>query len=169
MARKPHQLRDPFHDSDHYYMTDSFVAVAGHPLHAMSVAFPIALAFATLGADVFYWWTGDPFWTRAALYSSGFGFWLGVAAGITGTGELVFGPGIRRRIAVWTHFIAAVTLLSIMGANWGLRIADHEAAVLPYGILMSLLGAVMTGFAGWHGGKLVFDHQIGVSADPGKG
>jgi uncharacterized membrane protein len=39
----------------------STVAVAGHPIHAMSVHFPIALVFAVLGCDIFYWWSGDPF------------------------------------------------------------------------------------------------------------
>src|SRR5690606_35505453 len=34
----------------------SAVAVAGHPLHAMSVHFPIAFVIATLGCDLFYWW-----------------------------------------------------------------------------------------------------------------
>ncbi|WP_150121023.1 DUF2231 domain-containing protein, partial [Sulfitobacter sp. HI0076] len=38
-----------------------------------------------------------------------------------------------------------------------------EAAVLPYGILLSGLGAVMVGFTGWHGGKLVFDYRLGTS------
>ena len=48
----------------------SAVAVAGHPIHAMMVHFPIALVFATLGADIFYWWTGDDFWVRAGLWSA---------------------------------------------------------------------------------------------------
>lgn len=157
-------LKDPFRESEHYFRTDSTIALAGHPLHAMAVAFPIALSMATFGVDVFYWWTGDPFWARVALWSSGFAFWMGLGAAVTGIGELVFGPGIRRRIAVWTHFIAAVMLLSVIGANWGLRIPDHQAAVLPWGILMSALGALLTALAGWHGGKLVFEHQIGVAA-----
>ncbi len=164
MAKQPaERLKDPFRESKHYYSTDSIIALAGHPLHAMAVSFPIALTMATFGVDIFYWWTGDPFWPRVALWSSGFAFWMGMAAGVTGIGELVFGPGIRQRIAVWTHFIAAVMLLSVVGANWGLRLLNYEAAVLPYGILLSALGALLTMLAGWHGGKLVFEHQIGVT------
>lgn len=158
---------DPFHQSAYRFMTDSSIAIAGHPLHAMAVAFPIALTMATFGADAFYWWTGDPFWSRAALYSSGFAFWLGLVAAATGIGELVFGPGIRRRIAVWTHFIAAVMLLSVIGTNWGLRVPDHQSAVLPYGLLLSALAALLTALAGWHGGRLVFEHQVGMASDQG--
>lgn len=139
----------------------SVVAVAGHPIHAMSVSFPIALILSTLGCDVFYWWTADPFWARAALWSSGFGFFLGVVAGLAGTAELLLVAGIRKRAASWTHATAAIMLLSIAGANWGLRLGDPIGAVLPTGLLLSVLASLFVGLAGWHGGKLVFDHGVG--------
>jgi len=140
----------------------SAVAVAGHPVHAMLVTFPIAFTVGTVGADVFYWWSGDSFWARAALWSSGIAFTLGVLAGLVGTAELVLVKGIRRRAASWTHAIAAMMLLAIMGANWGIRLSDHEAAALPIGLFLSALGMVFVAIAGWHGGKLVFEHQIGL-------
>ena len=55
-------------------------------------------------------------------------------------------------------------LLSILGANWGYRLTGFEQAVLPYGLLLSLFAVGFTGFTGWHGGKLVFEYQIGVSS-----
>ncbi|GGE50739.1 hypothetical protein GCM10007276_29730 [Agaricicola taiwanensis] len=140
----------------------STVAVAGHPIHAMSVSFPIALVIATLGCDLFYWYSADPFWTRAALWSSGFAFFLGIVAGLSGTAELLLVPGIRKRAASWTHAVAAMTLLAIAGTNWGVRIEDHQAAVLPLGLALSVLASIFVGVAGWHGGKLVFDHGIGI-------
>jgi uncharacterized membrane protein len=140
----------------------SVVAVAGHPIHAMSVAFPIALIISTLGCDLFFWWTGDPFWPRAALWASGFAFFFGLIAGASGTAELLLVPGIRKRVASWTHAVVAVMLLSIAGLNWGLRLEDHVAAVLPVGLFTSTLASLFVGLAGWHGGKLVFDHGIGL-------
>lgn len=144
---------------------ESAIAVAGHPIHAMSVHFPIALTIGTLGCDVFYWWTADPFWTRAALWAIGFAFFTGIAAGIVGTLELLFVAGIRNRVASWTHAIAAMTLLAIIGTNWGIRLYDADT-VLPHGLLLSLLGSIFAGLAGWHGGKLVFDHGIGLIVSP---
>lgn len=140
---------------------ESAVAVAGHPLHAMSVHFPIAFVAATLGSDLFYWWTADPFWLRAGLWAAGLAFATGVGAGLVGTAELLLVAGIRKRVASWTHAIAAMMLISIAGMNWGLRLAD-AAAVLPHGLILSVLAAIFTGLAGWHGGKLVFDHGIGL-------
>jgi uncharacterized membrane protein len=141
----------------------SVVAVAGHPIHAMSVSFPIALIISTLGCDLFFWWTADPFWARAALWASGFAFFFGLIAGLSGTAELLLVAGIRKRAASWTHAVVAVFLLSIAGTNWGIRLADgHVEAVLPVGLFLSVLASVFVGLAGWHGGKLVFDHGIGL-------
>ncbi|WP_128254504.1 DUF2231 domain-containing protein [Falsirhodobacter deserti] len=141
--------------------TESAVAVAGHPLHAMAVHFPIALVISTLGVDILYWWTGDPFWVRVSLWSSGMAFLAGIGAALVGTVEILAVPGIRARAASWAHAIAGMTLVAVAGANWGFRILD-PSSILPQGLALSLLGAVMTGIAGWHGGKLIFDHGIGL-------
>lgn len=139
----------------------SAVAVAGHPLHAMSVHFPIVLVIATLGCDLFYWWSADDFFRRAATWTAGGAFLAGVAAGMIGTAELVLVKGIRIRAASWAHAVAAMSLIAIAGANWGLRLVQPDA-VLPLGLALSVIGAGVTGLAGWYGGKLVFDHGIGI-------
>ena len=140
----------------------SRIALAGHPLHAMLVTFPIALIVATLGADIFWWLLADPFFARVGLWTSGWGFFMGVLSGIVGTAELLAGPGIRRRPESWSHAVAAMMLLATIGANWGFRLVDPQAAILPWGMILSVGGLVFVGFAGWQGGKLVFEHQIGV-------
>lgn len=139
----------------------SAIAVAGHPIHVMLVHFPIALVVCTLGIDGLYWLNGDPFWLRVGVWSTGFAFAFGVLASVAGTAELLAVPGIRVRVASWNHAIAAMTLLAVAGANWGLRLNIPDA-VLPHGMLLSLLASVLTALAGWHGGKLVFDHGAGL-------
>ncbi|OYZ98675.1 MAG: hypothetical protein B7X99_10675 [Rhizobiales bacterium 17-65-6] len=161
----PPDLLDPLEERRALQDTESKIAIAGHPLHAMLVAFPIALTFSTLGADLLYAWTGAPFWAQAAGYALFAAFTMGVLAGLTGTAELLLVRGIRNRSASWTHFILAVMLLSLLGANWVLRIGDPEGAVLPVGLALSLVAAGMTAMTGWHGGKLVFDYQIGTRTD----
>lgn len=153
---------DPLHAPKVFDDTDTRIAIAGHPLHAMLVAFPIALTVCTLGADLLYWWTGDGFWARVGLWAIGTGFLMGLLAGLTGTVELLLVPGIRSRPASWTHFVIAVALLSMLGANFGLRLSGYEDAVLPFGILLSGLCVGFTALTGWHGGKLVFDYRLGT-------
>jgi len=160
----PDKLIDPVEQQPNFHRLESKIAVAGHPIHAMLVAFPIALTTCVLGADIFYWWTGDIFWARAGLWAAGMAFLFGLLAGLAGTVELLSVPGIRQRAASWTHFVIAVMLLSILGMNWGYRLLGFEQAVLPFGIMISAFAVGFTGFTGWHGGKLVFEYQIGVSS-----
>lgn len=156
-------LVDPIAEQPGYEDTQSQIAILGHPIHAMSVAFPVALSFCVFGADILYWWTGDAFWARAALWAAGTGFLFGILAAFSGTAELLLVPGIRARAPAWTHAIIAVTLLAVLGANWGHRLSGWEEAVLPYGILLSGLCVLLVMFTGWHGGKLVFDYRLGTS------
>ena len=133
----------------------------------MLVTFPIAFLLAMVPADIAWVLTGDEFWARLALWMAGAGFVMGTIAGIAGTIELLIIPGVRRRGASWSHFIAAVTLLSVAFTNWYLRLADPQALIVPLGLSLSVLGALLTGVAGWLGGNLVFEHQIGVVHDDG--
>ena len=154
---------DPIVSHPHFNQTESRMAILGHPLHAMSVAFPVALTFCAFGADLFYWWSGEPRWAWAALWATGTAFLFGLLAGATGTMELLMVPGIRIRAAAWTHFVIAVMLLSLLGLNWGWRLQGYEEAIRPWGILLSGFAVLMVSATGWHGGKLVFDYRLGTS------
>ena len=48
-------LGDPITSHPDFQKTESRMAILGHPLHAMSVAFPVALTFCAFGADILYW------------------------------------------------------------------------------------------------------------------
>lgn len=163
VQKRDEQLADPIVDVPGYDRTESIVGLWGHPLHAMSVAFPVALTFCCFGADALYWWSGELFWARAALWAAGTAFLFGLAAGATGIAELLLVSGIRLKAPAWTHFVIAVLLLSLLGANWGYRMRGFEAAVLPYGILLSGFNVLVVMATGWHGGKLVFDYRLGTS------
>jgi uncharacterized membrane protein len=166
MAQAPEDispLKDPITNDPAFQQTESRVAVWGHPLHAMTVAFPVALTFCAFGADILYWWSGQERWAWAALWATGTAFLFGLLAGASGTMELLMVPGIRIRAAAWTHFVIAVMLLSLLGLNWGWRLTGYESAILPWGILMSGFAVIVVAATGWHGGKLVFDYGLGVS------
>ncbi|HEX2256572.1 MAG TPA: DUF2231 domain-containing protein [Afifellaceae bacterium] len=145
--------------------TATAVAVAGHPVHPMLVTFPIAFLMAVPPSDIAFLYFGDPFWARLSLWLLGAGTLMGTLAGIAGTVELLAIAGIRRRAAAWNHFVAAVVMLAVSFANWTWRLDDVEAAVAPWGLAMSALTAVLVVFAGWLGGGLVFEHQVGIEND----
>jgi uncharacterized membrane protein len=138
------------------------VALIRHPLHPMLVTFPIAFLVSVVASDVAYLALGDPFWARASLWLCGAGVAMGVAAGFAGTVELLVVRRIRRRLASWEHFVAAVMALAVATANWLSRIGAAEAAVYPWGVYLSALGLLSVAGAGWLGGGLVFEHRVGV-------
>ncbi|MDO5623626.1 MAG: DUF2231 domain-containing protein [Pseudomonadota bacterium] len=142
------------------------MAVVGHPIHAMLVHFPVALVMATLACDLMYWWGADVFWLRAGLWAAGGAFATGVAASVVGVMEILAVRGIRARVASWSHAVAGLTLLAIMGANWGVRFGLPEGQ-LAHQLVLSVMAAISAGYAGWHGGKLVFDEGVGLKINPG--
>ena len=65
--------------------------------------------------------------------------------------------GETAQLAFWAVLLSAV--------NWYLRFDGGEAAVLPAGILISLLVVLILVYTGWQGGKLVFVGRVGVADD----
>ncbi|MCG6118556.1 MAG: DUF2231 domain-containing protein [Aquimonas sp.] len=156
-------LKEPRTDDDR----SSRVAIAGHPIHAMMVAFPIAFLTSLVATDLAWVLTGDGFWLRLSLWLVGSGAVMGAAAGVAGALELLMIPGVRRRGVSWSHFVAAVMLISVAFINWFLRLAGNEALIVPWALSLTVLGALLVALAGWLGGSLVFDHRIGVVDDDG--
>ncbi len=133
----------------------------------MLVTFPIAFLMSVVATDLAWLVTDDFFWLRLSMWLLGAGAVAGALAGIVGAIELLLIPGVRRRGVSWSHFVAAVTLISVAFTNWFLRMAGGEDIVIPWAFTLSLLGALLVAVAGWLGGNLVFDHRIGVVQDDG--
>lgn len=147
-----------YHDSG----VPSTVAIAGHPLHPLSVIFPIAFLAAALGSDFGYWLTRDFFWARASLWLIGLGLVGGVIAAITGLSDFLKIERVRKRNAGWTHLILNVAILVLSALNFILRVGDAESRILPLGLLLSVIVGTLTSVSGWFGAELSYRHKIGV-------
>lgn len=145
--------------------TRSVIAIAGHPIHAMLISFPVAFLLGGLATDIGYWWTGDPFWARVSLWIIGIGFAMGGLASVAGTLDFLLVKEIRRHVTAWSHFLAAVMLLSLAAANWWMRVRDPENMLLPWGLFLSGVTAISISTVGWFGGKLVFHHNVGTGEE----
>ena len=140
----------------------STVAIAGHPLHPLSVIFPIAFLAGALGSDVGYWLTRDPFWARASLWLVGVGLASGAVAAIIGMSDFLQIERVRKRTAGWAHMILNVTLLVLTGVNLYLRLGDPVGVILPWGLVISTIVGTLTSISGWYGAELSYRHKIGV-------
>lgn len=140
----------------------STVAIAGHPLHPLSVIFPIAFLAAALGSDFGYWLTKDFFWARASLWLIGLGLAGGLLAAAIGLSDFLKIERVRKRTAGWAHLILNVSLLVLTLVNFLLRLGDAESRILPWGLVLSLIVGTLTSLSGWFGAELSYRHKIGV-------
>ncbi|MEE4460651.1 DUF2231 domain-containing protein [Azotobacter chroococcum] len=142
----------------------SRAALGGHPLHPMMIHFPVAALFGLVASDLGYLLSGDPFWARASLWLAGVGAFGGWLASIAGLVDLFSVRRIRRLVTGWCHAILAVMMLSLASLNWLQRYLAAEQ-ILPWGLYLSLLTALLIGLAGWLGGRLVYEHAVGVDVE----
>ncbi len=143
--------------------TGSTIAIAGHPLHAMLVNFPITFLMTLVATDLAYLWTKQAFWAQVSYWLILAGFVTGVVAALAGTLEFLLTPKIRKFVGSWMHFISGIMAVAVVGGNLVWRWSDPVASLWPWGLAFSLLNFVVVGLAGWLGGSLVFEHGIGVS------
>ncbi|MCQ4326888.1 hypothetical protein CXK94_09770 [Stutzerimonas stutzeri] len=143
---------------------NSNAAIAGHPLHPMMIHFPVAALLGLVPVDLAHLWTLDAFWWRAGLWLAGVGAIGGWVASIAGLIDLLTVPQIRRKVTAWCHAILAVMMLSLASLNWLLRyqgLANGDSDVM-WGLYLSLLTAVLIALAAFLGGRLVYEHAVGV-------
>lgn len=137
----------------------------GHPLHPILVTLPIGLFAATLLFDLIYWGSGMEMWATAALWLLGAGLLAAALAAIAGLIDFVGDRRIRDISDAWQHAIANVILVFIQLFSFYQRYRYGASAVIPLGLVLSLIAVVIMLFSGWKGGELVFRHRVAVQDD----
>jgi uncharacterized membrane protein len=126
----------------------STAQIAGHPIHPMLVPFPIAFLVATLVSDVMFWRTGNPGWATASLWLLGAALIMAALAALAGLTDFLSDIRIRELNTAWLHMIGNVVAVLLSLLNWYPRFDAGEAAVLPVGILISLLVVLIIVYTG---------------------
>lgn len=143
----------------------SRAAIGGHPLHPMLIHFPVAALTALLPVDLAHLWTLDEFWWRAGLWLAGVGALGGWVASIFGLIDLVSVRQIRQKITAWCHAILAVMMLSLASLNWVLRYHNEPLSMQYWALYLSAITAVLIALAAYLGGRLVYEHAVGVDVE----
>jgi uncharacterized membrane protein len=137
--------------------------IAGHPIHPMLVPLPIAFFVAAFLCDLGYWQTANAAWATAAIWLLGAGLLSAAAAAVVGAIDFLGDQRIRALNDAWWHAGGNVVVVLIELYNWYARYAEGTAAVVPKGLLLSLIAVAILGFTGWKGGELVFRHRVAVA------
>jgi uncharacterized membrane protein len=141
----------------------STAQIAGHPIHPMLIPFPIAFFVSAFVCDLVFWGTGYPIWATAALWLLGAGLIMAALAAIAGAIELLGDPQIRNLTDAWWHAGGNVVAVVIELINFFLRYANGTSAVLPTGLVLSLIVVCILLFTGWKGWEMVYRHRVGVA------
>lgn len=140
----------------------STLTIAGHPLHPMLVPLPIGFLIGALLTDIAFCLTG---WAGFAYFSTwliGAGIVTALLAAIGGFTDFLGDRQIRQIGKAWQHMIGNLVAVAISVANLLVHMRDGAAAVIPLGVILSGLVALLLVFTGWLGGEMVFRHRVGV-------
>jgi uncharacterized membrane protein len=148
----------------------SKAAIGNHPIHPMLVPIPIgAFTLAILGDVMHSVSPRDPFWYDFSYSCIGFGILFAVLAAAVGAIDYL---GVHMsskafRIATW-HAVTNVCVLLLFGISFFLRRSNAAMSETrwPIALAFGVVGFVLLGVSGWLGGKLAYEHRVGVIERP---
>ncbi len=146
-------------------------AIGTHPIHPALVPIPIGAFALTFIGDLVHWFTQEPFWYRFSSICMGVGILTALVAAAFGLLDY-FGVKMSRagrRIATM-HMVLNLGGVTLYVANFLMRRDDAAlfTARWPFVFGMQVATFVALCASGWLGGKLAFEHKVGVveRADP---
>ncbi len=140
----------------------STASVAGHPLHAMLVPFPIVCFVGTFVTDLAYWQTTNVIWETFSVWLLTAGL---VIAGFAAFADLIDFLGSRQIRALkssWPHVLGNTIVLLLSLVNVFIHSRDGYTAVVPTGLILSTIVVVILLFTGWMGRDMVYRQRVGV-------
>jgi uncharacterized membrane protein len=148
----------------------SKIKIAGHPIHPMLIAFPVACYTGTLAGFAVYAANGHLFWLNLAIALSVAGVGTAVLAAIPGLTDWALGiprDSAAKMIGL-LHAGLNVAALGLFLAAVASYVTDWNgpAVSATLGIVLSAIGVAVTIAAGFLGWTLVQDYHVGVRLVP---
>ena len=141
--------------------------IGNHPIHPMLIPFPIAFLVGAFVSDLTFWATGTAFWAQASMWLIGAALVMGALAAVAGLTDFLGDARIRDIPDAWYHFIGNATAVVLALINFILRyVQGAEAAIRPWGLVLSLVVVGILLFTGWKGWEMVYRHRVAVIDAP---
>lgn len=141
----------------------STASIAGHPIHPMLIPFPVAFFVATLACDAAFSQNGSEAVATSAMWLLGAGIVMALLAAAIGLVDVFGDRRIFNLNDVWWHAGGNVAIVLIEAANWTMRYSGGSSAILPTGLVLSLVAVGGLLFTGWKGWEMVYRHRVGVA------
>jgi uncharacterized membrane protein len=139
-------------------------SVARHPLHPMLVPIPIGLWIGSLACDLLvHLSSSPPAWLpMVALVTMVGGVVGALVAAVPGLVDALSLHHAPKRVAM-VHMSINLIVVVLYLVNLRLRFDGNES-LAP--LALSLIGVMGIGISGWLGGKMVYQHRVGVDETP---
>jgi uncharacterized membrane protein len=134
-------------------------SIAGHPIHPMLVGIPIGLWVFSLVCDLVHLsGAAGEGWKIVALYTLAGGIVGALLAAVPGFIDMLSLPWPIKRTAL-VHMAINLTVVALYAVNFWLRLQGAQESTVVW---LSLIGIGLLVISGWLGGKMVFEHGVGV-------
>src|SRR6185369_5218338 len=114
-------------------------------------------------SDLAFWRTSNDFWASASLWLLGVGLLMAALAAVMGLIDVTGDAQIRNLSDAWLHAGGNVVAVVIELYNWYSRYEHGTSAVVPTGLILSLVVVLILLFTGWKGWEMVYRHRVGVA------
>jgi uncharacterized membrane protein len=141
----------------------STASIGGHPIHPMLIPFPIAFFVATLVCDVVYWRNGNAAVGTASTWLLGAGLVMAALAAVAGLADVFGDQRIQALNDAWLHAGGNILIVMIELYNWYARYSEGTSAIIPKGLILSVIAVAGLLFTGWKGWEMVYRHRVGVA------
>jgi uncharacterized membrane protein len=142
----------------------STAQIAGHPIHPMLIPLPMAFLIGACASDLAFWGTKNAFWAEASIWLIGAGIVTALVAAIAGFADFFGEARIRELSYAWYHMLGNLTAVGVAIVSFWLRYSRGvEAAILPWGLLLSLATVGLLLFTGWCAGEMIYRHRVGIA------
>jgi uncharacterized membrane protein len=146
----------------------SKVKIAGHPIHPMLIAFPVAFYTSTVVCYIVYSSNENPFWFKVGVVANIAGVVMAVVAALPGFIDWLYIPkDSRAKKTGLFHMLCNVLALICFAivAFTECKKWDDASPTLGPAIPLTVLGFLLTLVAGFLGWTLVQKHHVGVDID----
>ena len=139
-------------------------SVARHPLHPMLVPIPIGLWIGSLACDLWaHLSPSPPAWLPMVAFVTMAGGVIGaLVAAVPGLVDALSLRHAPKRVAM-VHMTINLLVVLLYLVNLRLRWSGNQS-LAP--LALSLIGVLGIGISGWLGGKMVYQHRVGVDETP---
>jgi len=135
----------------------------------MLIPFPVAFLVGALVTDLAFVGTGDGFWARASMWLLGAGVVMALLAAVAGFIDFFGERRIRALNDAWYHMLGNLTAVVVAVISFFLRYGGGaEAAIKPWGLVLSFVVVGILLFTGWKGWEMVYAHHVAVLDAPGR-